>query len=584
MLDHKDINYKLINIGKLKKFLRFMLPYWKIKGLAIFIGLIVVLLGLVNPYLSKLIIDQAYPQRNLNLLLILAVGIGIILLVKLLLTAVESIINKNIALKVNFDIKQKFIKIITRLELVFFQDSSIGENIYKLSYDIETVSGFIINSIQQMIRSVVKLILILCVVFYLDWKLSLLAVILIPLTCIPSYFLTLILRKILHKTIEIQEQIISKMYAIFSNIYLIKAFAKELEESHALIRKLIKFCRLKKSTFRLEAICDFLSALLSRAAIGLIILYGGVRVFNADMTLGSLTAILIYLNQLINMNYSFVGLYQSSVFASVSCERLDKILQEDNRANDDYGTLSVLLKNGRIEFNNVTFAYNNDKLILKDLSFVIDDCVKIALVGYSGRGKTTILLLILRLFQIKTGCISVSDYDIKRLNFKCLREHIGIALQEPFLFNDTIINNIRFAKPHASKEEVKLSARLAEVDEFIVSLPDGYETNIGDNACKLSQGQKQRIAIARAIIKQPKIIILDEAMSSIDTDTESKIIDNLKHDFPNSTIIIVSHRINTVEKMDSVYFLSDNGNIFNGTHSWFLDNNPEYAQLFNKPA
>jgi ABC-type multidrug transport system fused ATPase/permease subunit len=216
---------------------------------------------------------------------------------------------------------------------------------------------------------------------------------------------------------------------------------------------------------------------------------------------------------------------------------------------------------GKIEFKDIVFGYSKGKPILRNITFSIAPTSKIVIVGPSGCGKTTLLSLMLRLYDVENGVILMDGMDIKKIKMKSLKEQIGIALQESFLWNDTVANNISYGAEGAGEDDIIRAAKIAEAHNFILGLPKQYDSVVGEDACKISEGQKQRIAIARALIKRPKIIILDEALSSVDMETEEKIIANMRLEFKDSTVIVVSHRPSTMSKMDTVYSLEDGSRI-----------------------
>jgi ATP-binding cassette subfamily B protein len=331
---------------------------------------------------------------------------------------------------------------------------------------------------------------------------------------------------------------------------------------------------------RLKLFSAFTGNSLMKIILGLVSIYGGYQIIKGEMSLGSLTAIMIYIGQLIGLQASIGGFLQQLSFDFVSCDRISEVLDRQPDIVDSDSAVSVKLSKTDIEFKNVDFWYNEASLVLKDLSFSIKHGLSIALIGPSGCGKTTLINLILRLYEPQKGEIFVSGRNIKDIKIGCLKDQIGVALQEPFLWNDTIENDIRYGRRDASFAEIVEAAQIVGLDSFVNVLPDGYKTCIGENAALISQGQKQRIAIARAIIKNPAIIILDEAMSSLDSESEDKIIDNLKTKFISSTIIIVSHRLSTARKMDLLYFLESFDEIEIGSHEELLERSIKYRNLF----
>ena len=294
------------------------------------------------------------------------------------------------------------------------------------------------------------------------------------------------------------------------------------------------------------------------------------------MTLGNLSAIAIYLSQLSGVQGSLAQFLQERSLGVISWERLELILAAEPVLADDSQAKEASFFKGQIEFKDVSFFYKQEKQLFNKLSFSIPGGSRIALAGPSGCGKTTILNLTLRLYKPTAGNILIDGHNVNTIKAKSLYGQVGVVLQEPYLWNDTIENNIGYGSQLASFQEITEAARLACIDDFIIGLPLGYRSVIGENACRISEGQKQRLAIARALIKKPRIIILDEALSCVDARIKEEIIDNITSVFNESTIIVISHRLSTIKKMDSVYFLSRNNNVDIGGHEDLLRNNAQY--------
>ena len=382
------------------------------------------------------------------------------------------------------------------------------------------------------------------------------------------------------RMIEKSQHIFRELHEVFAHMHLVKALGKEDYEIKRFEENLSKAIDFEIKNARLLNISNFSSSILDRVIGGLIALYGGYQIIKGTMTLGSLTAVMIYSTQLIGLVKSMGGFYETIMVNSVSCQRVAEILDIKPEIMDKEGAIALQALQGRIEFRDIYFGYKEGESILKGLSFSIPPAAKIALVGVSGCGKTTLLSLILRLYEPMQGSILLDDLDTRDIKLESLKAQIGIALQEPFLLNDSIKNNILYAKENASMDEVIEAAQIAEAHNFIYSFPEKYDTQIGENACKISEGQKQRIAIARAVINKTKILILDEAMSSLDSQTEERIIDNLKREFRDSALIVVSHRFSTVQKMDFVYFFESPSNIEIGTHEELMERSAKYRELF----
>ena len=380
--------------------------------------------------------------------------------------------------------------------------------------------------------------------------------------------------------LEKSEAIFKRLNEIFSHIYVIKAFGTFVWEIRRYFHSLIERMRLEIRSKRLEIVSELLRNTSNRLFLGVVGFYGSLLVIKGEMTLGSLGALMIYINLGIGAYAALSNLVRQIVLNRILLERVSEPLDVEPEIKESRNAKSVVLAKGKIEFRNVTFGYTKDQYVLDNMNFCILPNAHIAITGASGQGKTTILNLILRLYDVNKGTILLDNYDLKNFKFQSIYSQIGIALQEPFLWNDTIISNILYGSQDTTKEEVIKAAKIAEAHNFILDLPRGYNSMIGELACKISEGQKQRIAIARAIIKKPKILILDEAMSSLDSETEGKIINNIKCEFKDSVIIVVSHRLSTIRKMDLVYFLESCSSVKIGTFEQLIENSSKYKELF----
>ena len=541
-----------------------------------FLSGITMVLGLVNPYLTKLIIDKAYGNRDLRLFIIIVAIGGCIFVLDGLINGLSNYLTNYIRLRINLDLNCKVFNKLQRLPYGFFKNSSTGEHLYTINYEIDRLTSFITDVLPQAIPLIPRSLLILAIVFYLDYKIALLALALIPFLYLTPYYFTRRTKKVLKKLIENSREIFKSLQEVLSHIHLVKALGKEKYETRRYIKGLIENIRFGLINTRLGVISGFANSLAQRIILGPIVFYGGYQIIKGKMTLGSLSAITLYLNQLSGLQSSLAYFFQQVSLGLVSYERLDSILETKPDSIEDKYTKEITFLKGQIEFRNVTFGYRQDKMVLQNLNFYIEGGSCIGLVGPSGCGKTTILNLILRLYKPLSGQIIIDGGNINLIKSKSLYAQIGVVLQEPYLWNDTIENNIRYGKEKADFKEVKEAAGIACIDDFIDTLAQGYNAVIGENACKISEGQKQRIAIARAVIKRPKILILDEALSSVDAQIEARIIDNMMVSLRDTTIIIVSHRFSAIKRTDLVFFLNSPDKIDMGTHEELLRDNLQY--------
>ncbi len=515
-------------------------------------------LGLVNPYLAKLIIDRAYVNKDFKLFIILFATGGFIFVLSGLFNSLSNYLNRYVKLRLSFDLNRKIFRKLQNLPYGFFQDSSTGEHLYKISYDTEQASRFIADILPQAIALIPKSIFILFILFYMNLKIALLALALTPFLYVVPYYFNRRLKKVFKVWVENSQGIFKRLQEVLSHIYLVKASGREKQETSGYVRSLVRNIRFNLRNTRIEVAGLFANSLANRIILGLILFYGGYQVITGQLTFGSLSAIVIYLSQLSATQSSLAQFFQQITEGMISCGRIETLLNIPPVSIEENEAREATIAKGSIEFRNVSFGYNK-RLVLANLSFTVEGGSFVGLVGPSGCGKTTIINLILRLYSPLGGEILIDGRAINKIKSKGLYEQIGVVLQEPYLWNDSIKNNILYAEEGASFAQVQEAARIACIDDFIKELKDGYDTVIGENACKISEGQKQRIAIARAVIKRPKILILDEALSSVDSRKEAQVINNLRTSLKGTTIIIISHRISAIEKMDRVYFLDSPG-------------------------
>ncbi|TAN58892.1 ABC transporter ATP-binding protein [bacterium] len=560
------------------KFFKYLLPYRKRQFAILILSCLSVFLGLVNPYLSKLIVDKAILNKELRPFIALGLLGTVVFIFNGLLAAVEDFLKRGLRLKVTFDLNKKVFGHLQGFSLGLFRDKSTGEHIFKMHYDIERAADFIVCVPEECIHIFPRLLFILAIIFFLDWQMALLAMFLAPALYLPVYYLTSRMRRILEEFVAQSQDIFRMLEEAFSHIYLIKAFAKEKAQMRAYLRALIRKTRVGLKNIRLEIIGSFAMVSFERVIIGLIAFFGGYQIIRGRISPGSLTAIMIYLSQLINLQSRFAFFLQRASLGMVSCRRLDKILEEMPGPGEITGAKKIALKGSGIQFRKVSFGYRPQEYIFKDMDLNIEKGF-IALVGPSGCGKTTILNLVLRLEQPWRGGIFIDGYNTAGLDASSLRNQIGIALQNPFLWNDTVENNIKYARAKAGDEEIAQAASITAVDDFVRDLPCGYKTIIGESGCKLSEGQKQRIALARALIKRPKILLLDEAMSSLDSASEEGIVRELRK-LPINIVIAVSHRLSTVMACDLVYFLKSPQKVIVNSPQRLLEEDRDFYDLF----
>ena len=561
-------------------FIQYLLKYWKLAVLTSLLGVVSLPLSLLSPYLAKVLIDKAYGGRNMKVFLITAAIGGAVFLLTNLISSVNAYLMRKLSRQMHFDITYNLFRHLQNLPLSFFHKYSTGEFVYRVTSDTMMVSNFFSSSISQVFMFVPRMLFLIAIVFYLNWKMAIFSIILVPLPCIQPYFFGKWIKEITRNQITKTQGVFMRLQEVFSHIYLVKSMGCEKKEIASFAANFAGSVDQELKSARVAQISGFSSTALNKLLGGLITLYGGYLVLRGSMTLGSLTAVTLYLMQLIGLSRSIGEWYQDFTVNAVARNRLMSMFEVQPVLLDCKGAVDLCCVNGEIEFKDVSFAYRPDAPVFENLSFSIRGRKPSILVGGSGMGKTTIFSLILRLCQPSSGSILIDGVDITQIKLSTLRAQIGIALQNPFLWNDTVEYNIKYGSEEATEKEMIAAARLAEADGFIRRLPQGYRTSVGEMACALSEGQKQRLALARALIKKPRIILLDEALSSIDSETENKILENIRSALSNSTIVMVSHRLSAVKNAEKVYFLESPSVVRNGTHAELREKHGRYRAFF----
>ncbi|MDD5245900.1 MAG: ABC transporter ATP-binding protein [Candidatus Omnitrophica bacterium] len=535
---------------------------------------------LIGPYLSKLFIDQAFIGRDMQEFLRLSFWGIVVFVISTLFKLFADIVKNKISLKVSLNLSEKLIKKFYSLDLAFFQSRTVGENIYRLG-NIEAITQFLLEQCPQILADSAKLVIILGVCLWLNWQMTIMLVFLSPLFLIHNIYIQNKLRKIYEELWQQSAELSREIYEAFSRISIIKALGLEGFKKRAYLSGLIKNLRLRVKSFRWGLASSLFSTFASKAVFGILSLYGGWLIIRGRMTIGSYSAVMIYLVQLGGL---FESLGYSLRFLAEHTVYLDKFLEVmDTPATITEMAQAVELPalKGEIVFEGVSFGYEKQLPVLREIDFTIPSSSWIAIVGPSGSGKTTLVSLILRLYDPWSGRIVLDGRDLKSLKIKSLREKISIATQQPFLFNVPIRENIAYGKKDAGIKEVEEAARICCIDEFIGQQPGGYESVIGEDAFRLSQGLKQRLTLARAVLRNPELLILDEATASVDSLTEGKIFQRMREKRSGLTTLIVSHRLFSVKDADRIYFLRKDGKIESGDHRGLMESSPQYREFFS---
>ena len=486
--------------------------------------------------------------------------------------------------EIEYDLRYDFWNHIQRLPLRYFQNNSTGNIMAHATNDINAVRSFLGPSIMYSVDTTVTLIMVLTIMFSLNVSLTIYCLLPLPFLSVLVYKVG---KKIHEKFTTIQEkfsEITTKAQENYSGIRVIKSYVREDNEINEFTKLGIDYLNRNMSMVRYQAMLQPTLFLLTGLSIIVVIWVGGIKVINGTIDLGDVAAFIIYLGILIWPMIAFGWVTNMVQQAEASMKRLNKIFAEKYEIDDSVNTDNSINEiKGKIEFKNVSFRYGeNLPYVLKDINLTIPEGSTIAIMGYTGEGKTTLINLIPRLYDCTDGEVLIDGKNVKNISLNTLRTNIGLVQQESFLFSDNIYNNISYGLREIEKERVVEVSKIAAFEKDVETFPNGFETIIGERGITMSGGQKQRACLARALAIDPKILILDDSFSAVDTNTEEEILKNLKKYMRNRTSIIISHRISTVKEADKIIVLSEGRIAEEGNHDELVSYGGIYADLHYK--
>jgi ATP-binding cassette, subfamily B, multidrug efflux pump len=477
------------------------------------------------------------------------------------------------------DIRVQLYHKILHLRLKFFDDTPIGRLVTRTISDIETLADVFSDGIAAIAGDILQLILIISVMFYTDWRLSLISLCTIPFMLISTYVFKEKVKKSFNEVRNAVSNLNSFVQEHITGMSIVQIFNSEkieFEKFHSI--------NTKHRDENIKSIMYYsiyypVAEVIAAFGTGLVVWFGAKQMLNAEVTYGTVTAFIMFINIFFRPIRMIADRMNTLQMGIVSTDRILKLLDSDDYTAND-GSKKVNLK-GEVEFKNVWFAYNEENMVLKDISFSVNHGETVAFVGATGAGKSSVINLLSRFYDINKGQILIDNVDIKEYDLRSLREQIGVVLQDVFLFSDTIENNITLGDSNISRKKIIKAAKLVGVHDFIMQLPNNYDYNVQERGATLSVGQRQLISFVRAMVHDPKIIVLDEATSSVDTETEELIQSAIDKLMRGRTSIVIAHRLSTIQKADKIIVL-DKGKIMEeGSHDELLKINGFYANLYN---
>ena len=488
----------------------------------------------------------------------------------------------SVAQRLLASLRERIFERLQHLPLRFFDRRPIGDLMSRVTNDVDTLNQLFSQGLTQLLGSIFSLVGILVAMLVLQWNLAVACFAIIPIMVLTTAFFARRARTAFRLTRETVGDVTAGLQEDIVGVREAQAFNRT-ERNIARFRE--RNAANRDANVQAVAITSAFSPaidVLSTLATALVIGYGGYLVFADAMSVGVLTAFLIYVQQFFRPVQLASQFYTQAQSALAGAERIYNILDEEPEPPDPPEAKDVDAIEGRISFDGVTFAYETGRPVLRDVGFDVEPGQTVALVGPTGAGKTTIASLIPRFYDATEGSVRIDGRDVREYSRRRLRENTGIVLQEPFLFSGTIGDNVRYGRLDASREEVEQAARAASAHGFISELPDGYETVLGEGGGSLSQGQRQLLSFARAVLTDPRILILDEATSNIDTRTERVIQEALATLLKGRTSVVIAHRLSTIRNADLILVVRDGRVAERGTHADLLEKNGLYADLYRR--
>jgi len=544
--------------------------------------LIASLSGLAPPFLLKVAIDNHIVRGDLAGLTYISLILIAVYLTNWFSEYVRTYEISWLGQNMVNDIRTGLFSRLQDLSFSFYDRSEAGRIISRVTNDTDTLSMIFVQGIVTLFSDILTLLGIIVVMLWLNVSLTLVTLIVIPLLLLSTWLFQTRLRRAYRETRKKIAQVTSKLQESISGIREIQSFTREKDTMEVFRQANVENLQANVQAGRIFALLMPVIQIIGAIGTCAVLWYGGILTAAGGITLGTLVAFLAYVTQFFQPIVNLTTFYNTIQSAMAAAERIFETMDTTPEIVDAPNAIELSVVESKISFQNVTFSYNLKDPVLRSIDVTVESGQTLAIVGPTGAGKSTIVRLLSRFYEPQSGTITVNGYDIRDVTIKSLRRQMGIVLQEPFLFSGTIKENIRYGKLDATDEEVANISKLVGAHEFIASLPDRYETEVGERGRRLSMGQRQLVSFARALLHDPPILILDEATSSLDPYTELKIKKGLEVLLKNRTSLVIAHRLSTVRKADNIIVVNDGRIAEQGNHRELMRKKGLYSRLYNK--
>jgi len=566
-------------IANYRRLLKYVRPYWSRLFIAMICMAILALTTAALAYLTKPMLDDIFIQKDLLMLKLVPLAIIAIAVIKGLADYFQAYLMAYVGLSVVRNIRDAIYFHLQNLSVSFFAKNPTGLLISRITNDVTLIQRSVSDALTSVVKDFFTIIGLICLIFYNDWKLAIIAFLVMPWAVIPIYKFGKRIRKFATRSQEKMADVSTHLHETITGNRIIKAFGMESFENERFSKQNQSYFRYILKRMKIRALSSPVMETFGMLVSSLFVIYGGYAVINDQTTPGaffsSMVALMMLYEPVKRLNKANYAVQEGMAGAA----RIFAILDTEPKIVDYPNAFQLSSINSGIEFKDVSFRYE-DEWVLKNINLNVKAGDIIAVVGPSGAGKSTLVNLIPRFYDVTEGRIFIDYHDIRNISLRSLRANIGLVTQQTILFNDTIRYNISYGNPKKTEQEIISAAKAANAHQFIESLPQGYETMIGEQGVKISGGEKQRLTIARAILKDAPILILDEATSSLDSESEIAVQKALENLMVNRTTIVIAHRLSTIKKAKTIIVI-DNGKIVGeGNHEELLKHNATYKKLY----
>ena len=585
LTDEEKQNMPKVTGALLKRILSYLKPY-RLQFVLVFVAIMLgATVGLLPSIITGRIVDEALVGRNMKLLIQLLVLAFVTLTLSQVIGVVESYINAWISQRIIFDMKNQMYDHLQHMPHSFFTTEKQGDIITRMNTDITGVSSVISGTLSSVVSNVATVVTTLVALFSMSWQLAIVGVVVIPLLILPTRSVGRTRWKLLSESQaknDEMNQLVNETLSV-SGSMLVKLFTREKKEYERFVTVNDEVTRLNLKESRSGKWFMVIMGMFTQLGPLLIYFAGGyfiITKMDQTLTVGVITATVALINRLYRPVQSLLNIQVDFTRSLALFTRIFDYFDKENTITSPEHGKKPDVTRGDIDFDHVVFSYTPERPLLTDIDFTVPAGKMYAIVGPSGSGKSTVVNLIPRLYDVLEGRVTIGGVDVRDFDLTYLRECIGVVTQDTYLFNGTIADNLRYARDDATMEEIEAACRTASIHDFIVNQPEGYNTVVGNRGLKLSGGEKQRLSIARVILKNPKILILDEATSALDSISENAIQDALETLMQGRTSIVIAHRLSTILKADRILVVKDGIIAEQGSHEELLAREGVYRELY----